>query len=191
MFGQRKKRAEKEFGPDLNRVVTPMLDMTFQLLFYFVIQFKPIIEEGQVDLSLPAQDAASQSSVYQPDLDNEKPDEYTIHINSVLHKGSDKPVILKSDYIVSMRFTSKVETTPPFQTDDLLGEMEKKLKSIPKYVESKDKKKPPTIKLQINNELKYEHVMDLLDRCRRIGKEINIKDIGLMGYPRDRGGPAG
>lgn len=190
MFGQKKKKAEKEFGTDLNRVVTPMLDMTFQLLFYFVIQFKPTIEEGQVDLSLPAQDASSASSVFQPDLDNEKPDEYTIHINSVLHKGSDKPVVVDLDYIASMRFTSKVETTPPFETDDLMGAMEKKLLSIPKFVEGKDKK-PPAIKLQINGKLKYEHVMDLLDRCRKVGREINIKDIGLMGYPKDRGGPAG
>jgi biopolymer transport protein ExbD len=190
MFGQKKKKAEKEFGTDLNRVVTPMLDMTFQLLFYFVIQFKPMIEEGQVDLSLPAQDASSTSSVFQPDLDNEKADEYTIHVNSVLNKGSDKPVVIDVDYIASMRYTSKVESTK-FESDDLMTELENKLKSIPKYVESKDKKKPPTIKLQINPKLKYSEVMDLLDRCRKVGKDLNIKDIGLMGYPKDRGGPAG
>ncbi len=165
-----------------------MLDMTFQLLFYFVLQFKPMIEEGQVDLSLPAQDATSPSTVFQPELDNEKPDEYTIHINSTIPQGSDKPVVIDVDYIAYMRYTSKVESSP-FTSSDLLGEMENKLKSIPKFVEGKGKK-APTIKLQINNKLRYEEVMDLLDRCRKIGKENNIKDIGLMGYPRDRGGPA-
>src|SRR5262245_15154622 len=33
--------------------VTPMLDMTFQLLFFFIINFHPADLEGQVDLSLP------------------------------------------------------------------------------------------------------------------------------------------
>lgn len=189
MFGQRKRKVEKEMGTDLNRVVTPMLDMTFQLLFYFVIQFKPMIEEGQVDLSLPAQDATSQSSVFQPELDNEKPDEYTIHINSVVPQGSDKPIVLDLDYIAYMRYTFKVETAPLIG-DDMLALMETKLKTIPKYVEGKDKKKPPTIKLQINNKLKYEDVMLILDRCRRVGRDLNIKDIGLMGYPKDKvGGP--
>lgn len=189
MFGQRKRKVEKEMGTDLNRVVTPMLDMTFQLLFYFVIQFKPMIEEGQVDLSLPAQDATSQSSVFQPELDNEKPDEYTIHINSVVPQGSDKAIVLDLDYIAYMRYTFKVETAPLIG-DDMLALMETKLKTIPKYVEGKDKKKPPTIKLQINNKLKYEDVMLILDRCRRVGRDLNIKDIGLMGYPKDKvGGP--
>jgi biopolymer transport protein ExbD len=33
--------------------VTPMLDMTFQLLFFFIVNFHPADLEGQVDASLP------------------------------------------------------------------------------------------------------------------------------------------
>lgn len=191
MFGQRKRRVvDEDYGPDLNRVVTPMLDMSFQLLFLFIVQFRPMIEEGQLDLSLPAQDVSSTSTAFQPlDPDDQKPDEYTIHINSIVPKGSDKPVVIDREDIGYVRYTSKIETID-FPTDDLLGKMEEKLKTIPAYVEGKDKKKPTTIKLQINNKLKYSEVIELMDRCRRIGKEKNIKDIGLMGYPKDRAVPA-
>src|SRR5262245_27217512 len=35
--------------------ITPMLDLTFQLLFFFIINFHPAATtEGQIDLALPA-----------------------------------------------------------------------------------------------------------------------------------------
>src|SRR6516162_6865915 len=34
--------------------ITPMLDMTFQLLFFFILNYHPNALEGQMDLSLPA-----------------------------------------------------------------------------------------------------------------------------------------
>ena len=36
--------------------ITPMLDMTFQLLFFFIINFNPADLEGQMDMSLPSED---------------------------------------------------------------------------------------------------------------------------------------
>src|SRR4029077_15356869 len=97
----------------------------------------------------------------------------------------DRPIVIDSPDIRFIRFTSKVESTS-FSTDDPVGQMEKKLQSIPKYVEGKGKKSP-VIKLQINNKLEYSNVVELLDLCRRVGKDLNIKDIGLMAYPKDRG----
>jgi biopolymer transport protein ExbD len=34
--------------------VTPFLDMTFQLLFFFMASFNPADQEGQIDMALPA-----------------------------------------------------------------------------------------------------------------------------------------
>ena len=36
--------------------ITPMLDMTFQLLFFFIMNFNPADLEGQIEAALPAQD---------------------------------------------------------------------------------------------------------------------------------------
>jgi biopolymer transport protein ExbD len=166
----------------LGAVVTPMLDMTFQLLFFFVLNFKPVAQEGQVDMSLLA--ATSDDQQFIPfDPQDDKPDEYAIHVNSIIPKGSEKPAINDAEQIVSLRFTSKLETVL-IPGPDLLDALEKKLRTIPKFVEGKDRKKPPVIRLFINNKLKYSEVIVLLDLCRKVGKDLNIRDIGLAGYPR-------
>ena len=36
--------------------ITPMLDMVFQLLFFFIMNFNPADLEGQIEAALPAQD---------------------------------------------------------------------------------------------------------------------------------------
>src|SRR4051812_33229913 len=36
--------------------ITPMLDMTFQLLFFFITSFNPADQEGQLDMALPSED---------------------------------------------------------------------------------------------------------------------------------------
>src|SRR3954465_14992618 len=58
----RKKKHEPE--TQIVLPVTPMLDMTFQLMFFFLTTFNPSsIKEGQMDLSLPAKsDAAARNS---------------------------------------------------------------------------------------------------------------------------------
>lgn len=165
----------------LGAVVTPMLDMTFQLLFFFVLNFKPVTQEGQVDMSLLAATSINQEEVlFDPD---DKPEEYTIYVNSTVRKGSDKPVVNDDAKIVSLRFTSKLESVE-IPGPDLLDALEKKLRTIPKFVDGKDSKKPPVIKLVLNGKLKYEEVIALLDLCRKVGKDLNIRDIGLAVYPK-------
>ena len=54
MFGIRHKKhrgARNTGGVDIP--ITPMLDMTFQLLFFFIINYNPSPLEGQMDLTLP------------------------------------------------------------------------------------------------------------------------------------------
>lgn len=162
----------------LGAVVTPMLDVSFQLLFFFILSFRPPMSEGQLDLNLLSA-APAQFDPLNPD---EKPDEYTIFINSVIPKGGGKPIVDDVETITSIRFSSKLETVT-FPRENQLEALKKKLLSIPKFVEGNGRK-PPVIKIQCNNKLKYDEVIALMDLCRDAGKEINIKDIGFMGYPK-------
>ncbi len=59
MFGRKPKGTEKQAEVDLNRVVTPMLDMTFQILFFLIMNFHIPTPEGQIDLILPAEDSSA------------------------------------------------------------------------------------------------------------------------------------
>ena len=56
-----RKNIQKSEGPDVP--ITPMLDMAFQLLTFFVLTYKPAPSEGQFVMSLlPAQPATAMSA---------------------------------------------------------------------------------------------------------------------------------
>src|SRR4051812_236618 len=46
------KRRDSSGGSRVVLPVTPMLDMTFQLLFFFIINFNPADQEGLLDMAL-------------------------------------------------------------------------------------------------------------------------------------------
>ena len=68
----RRRRQGTDFvEPDLP--ITPMLDMSFQLLAFFIMTFKPAPTEGQIAMSLPPAEEGSQSATAIPDLTSVKP----------------------------------------------------------------------------------------------------------------------
>jgi biopolymer transport protein ExbD len=180
MFTSRRRQRNVAVAIGLAAVVTPMLDMTFQLLFFFVVNVKPVVPEGQIDTALLA---AAQGAEVPVDPDLEKGDEYVIHVNSRAAKDGAKPVVDDVERIAALCFTAKLESVVlPIETNwrDVL---EKKLRTIPPYVEGKGKK-APRIVIEVNSKLKYEEVIELLDLCRKVSKERNILDISLRGYPK-------
>src|SRR3954452_19601437 len=68
--------------------ITPMLDMTFQLLFFFIVNFRPMPStiEGQLEMALPTENATSA-----PDKKVDTP------------KGTDKDLDFPSDLTVKVR----------------------------------------------------------------------------------------
>ena len=53
MIGVRRDAAASS-EVDMNRVITPMLDLAFQVLLFFIFTYHPSqVEEGQMDLTLP------------------------------------------------------------------------------------------------------------------------------------------
>src|SRR5687768_2337374 len=68
--------------------IVPMLDMTFQLMFFFLATFNPSsVKEGQMDLSLPSKSeaAAKDPSQVKPEGESHKeevdiPSDITINI---------------------------------------------------------------------------------------------------------------
>ena len=44
---------------EVDMPITPMLDMTFQLLFFFILVYKPANDEGEINYILPAPEATS------------------------------------------------------------------------------------------------------------------------------------
>src|SRR5258708_5358658 len=68
--------------------VTPMLDMAFQLLAFFVMTYHPSAVEGQMELNLPAtgeakaQDQSQVDLKAQSDIEMEIPSEVTVVVST-------------------------------------------------------------------------------------------------------------
>jgi len=152
---------------DINRVVTPMLDMTFQLLFYFVINFQPATTEGQLDSTLSA--VSNHDPVAEIDP-QDKPDEYRITAYS-----SGGPIDL-------LTFTMKDFPPEALSNDNMLPDLKARLKGIPKPA----KGPMPLLKIECDTRLKYSELMQLINICREQG----FKDVGIMPIPQKKKGPA-
>ena len=74
--------------------ITPMLDMTFQLLFFFLLNYHPTAAEGQMDLALPTEQGKVNPADLNPlqaavgeERDPEEPPEVTVIIEAI--QGDD------------------------------------------------------------------------------------------------------
>src|SRR3954471_9491417 len=74
----RKRQASDYVEPDLP--ITPMLDMSFQLLAFFIMTFQPTKTEGQIAVALPAQTGGG-SSVNDFLNQTDKPLEFTAQVH--------------------------------------------------------------------------------------------------------------
>ena len=82
MLRHKHKRQGTDFvEPDLP--ITPMLDMSFQLLAFFIMTFRPAPTEGQIALTLPKEEGQN-SAVSIPDVlnDKEKPTHYIVRVTA-------------------------------------------------------------------------------------------------------------
>ena len=156
-----KKRREPEVGPEPNLPITPMLDMAFQLLFFFVVTYNPSDLEGQMDLSLPSEQVARAKN--EKDVDPSKgPDK-----NQALELPADVTVIINTAHdgindgkINALHIEERSGQIHPNNLDQLKAELVK----IRERVENKE-----GIKLQGDRKLKWEEVVKVMDVCRSAG----------------------
>src|SRR4030088_2922513 len=79
----RSRRKGKEAPTELTMPITPMLDMSFQLLFFFITTFKlPTGMEGEMDLALPREGQVGNPVQQGPVAAADLPLEITIAIKS-------------------------------------------------------------------------------------------------------------
>ncbi len=80
MLSHKRKRQGTDFvEPDLP--ITPMLDMSFQLLAFFIMTFKPADTEGQIALTLPKEEGGPPAAAPTA-LDPDKPKHYIVRVDA-------------------------------------------------------------------------------------------------------------
>jgi biopolymer transport protein ExbD len=123
-----------------------MLDMSFQLLAFFLFLFRPMPTEGQLAIMLPAGGIGQRETIA-----NEHPDavdEYRVTIHSSATGG-----------LGTMTLAGPASTKENIRTvDALLTE----LKAIP-YPAG------VSISIEPSTDLQYARLIDVLDACKRAG----------------------
>ena len=157
---------------ELGRVITPMLDMSFQILFFFVIIYRPSALEGQMEMLLPpaATGAAPQETQQGSSHDTE----------------IDLPAEL--EVIVRTPAVEREGQTPDGSIGEILVKEtlgEKSLGAEPAALRAYLRQVRPTlnnqedIKIQADGRMKYAFVIQVMDACRGAG----FKNVGFKAPP--------
>jgi biopolymer transport protein ExbD len=160
------RRKGKEPPSEVTLPITPMLDMTFQLLFFFIATFKlPSGMEGSMDLNLPSEATAKADELNKVDptttSSDEKPElqsEITISVQTQA-QGADADGISN---ITIEETAGKTPVPPPYGKD--LRELSDKLADIHKTADPKT-----SFKIQGDAGLKWRGVIKVMDACRKAG----------------------
>jgi biopolymer transport protein ExbD len=164
-------RRKTEAGPEPTLPITPMLDMAFQLLAFFVMTYHPSDLEGQMELSLPSE-AIAQAQ----DKEDIKPDA-PVDKDQDLKLAANVTVIIRTQrdnvnagLISGISLQDDAGTSAVDTLDKLLAE----LKARRGLVENKE-----NIKIQADNKLKWEEVISVMDVCQQAG----FKNISFVPPP--------
>jgi biopolymer transport protein ExbD len=169
----------RETAPDVEVAlpIVPMLDLSFQILFFFIITFNPGKAEGRMSMNLPAsgeakaKDAASVDLSKSSDVELEIPSDFVVVVRSY-----------DDAFAVSLRNAEKVDEigtlrglaqlTPKDRRDEI-DKLLEKLRDV--LQQSKDKKEKAgekatdNVKIEANGKTKYEVLVSVMDACIRAG----------------------
>jgi biopolymer transport protein ExbD len=161
-------RERKEEAPvDIMVPITPMLDMSFQLLSFFILTFHPMPTEGQLSINLPKLDATEKPPPVEPLPPEEKTDDYTITLNSSADGGIAN-ISLKGPTGGSEDIRSSA---------DLLVQ----LKAITPPA-GKKREEGVSITVESADDLKYARLIEVMDLCKRAGYDT----VNLMPLRKER-----
>ena len=168
------RRSHEADSTEVSLPITPMLDMAFQLLTFFIFTYHPSALEGQMDLNLPseAQPMARSAEDVKPESAADK--------NETLELPTDLTVVIRTqrgggnDGEISALTVQ--DQAGPTEVPDLKA-LEGHLKKARETVTNKQ-----AIKVQGDSKLKVVAVIEVMDVCRKAG----FRNVGFVA-PEDFG----
>jgi biopolymer transport protein ExbD len=157
-----KRRRKEETPVDVTLPITPMLDMSFQLLSFFILTFHPMPIEGQLSVNLPKIDAADKPQD-DPTPPQDQKDEYTV-----------TAISNSSGEIANLGLKGPAADLGNIKN---LAELLDQLKKIAKSTASGAS--GIAITIEASPDLLYARLIELMDLCKRAGYEsVNLMPIG-------------
>lgn len=163
-------RRKTEAGPEPNLPITPMLDMAFQLLAFFVMTYHPSDLEGQMDLSLPSEKItqAKDKEDIKPDAaPDKKPIDLPANLTVMVRTQQDG---VNNGRISALTLQDDAGPQPIDNLEKLAAELKKRQGSV----ENKE-----NIKIQADGKLKWDAVIQVMDVCQQAG----FKNISFVPPP--------
>lgn len=151
MFGLRRAAPTDFVEPDLP--ITPMLDMSFQLLAFFIFTFRPAPPEGQIALALPKDDGGQSQGV--PSVTDDKPVTFVVRVEATDAGAIAGMTILERD-------AAEVKPEP-------IGADVKKYQAALKTRYNDLKGKPAKLVIEIGEGLLQDYVVSLVDAAVSAG----------------------
>jgi biopolymer transport protein ExbD len=153
-----RRHASGNAQAEIELPITPMLDMSFQLLAFFIFTFHPAATiEGQMDFSLPA---TGDARAKQPDqVDMDRPSDTELSPKGALTVTIKTHPTNKNGEIshINVQMPNGGRELP-FNTPE---EMAKYLETVRDSLENKN-----DIQIQADSGLKYSKVIRVIDLCR-------------------------
>jgi biopolymer transport protein ExbD len=171
------KHRETEPDVAIALPIVPMLDLSFQILFFFIITFNPSRAEGKMSMNLPASGEAKAKD--QSSVDFTKSDRD-------LDLAADFVVLIRSyddSFSLSIRNAEKVDELGTArglgqlnpkerkaEIDKLLEKLKESLETRLKEAKEKDgEKAADNVKIEANGKTKYDVLVSVMDVCVRAG----------------------
>jgi biopolymer transport protein ExbD len=93
MFGSHRRTVADHVEPDLP--ITPMLDMSFQLMAFFIFTFRPAPTEGQIAMALPKMEGGDATAM--PSITDDKPQVFTVRVEAAENGTIAKMLLSEKD----------------------------------------------------------------------------------------------
>jgi biopolymer transport protein ExbD len=151
--------------------ITPMLDMTFQLLFFFLLNYHPTAAEGQMDLALPTEkpkvsDKNESHNVEKAlgDESLEEPPEVTVIIKSVQGEDSDRSGQISAISVQLKEGTTPIEVPEGGTVKDLMKALQDHLAKVRETLGNKT-----DVLMKGERKLKWQYIVRVRDACEKAG----------------------
>lgn len=158
-------KRKEEAAVDVTLPITPMLDMSFQLLSFFIITFRAPSQEGQLSVDLPRLDV--NQAIDQIPPETAQKDDYTIILN-----GDTE---IRAIAIKGAAITEK-DLKDAKSLSDTLTDIAKSKGGVGKAGEF------VSITIESDDRLVYSKLIEVMDICKKAGFDsVNLKPFSRKG----------
>jgi len=183
-MGHKRAKIEGSPGVQLSLIITPMLDMSFQILAFFIMTYHPSALEGHIPGSLtPPENPAIKGkdptvptdpplSVDEKDLMPELDGAITVQVKSVV-KGQEDAMKKRVGDPAQIFLRGSIDTAPELLERSDVVEFPKALEMLEARLKQMGggKGSKTNLKIAADGGLRYQYVLQVYDAAKRAGYE--------------------